>query len=669
MRTIAVGSVLVAHAGVPFLAGGFIGVDVFFVLSGFLITGLLGREVARTGRVSLAGFWARRAKRLLPASATVLAFSALVTYLYLPITQRKDFGGDIVSAALYVVNWRLAARGVDYQAEDIGDSPVQHYWSLAVEEQFYLVWPILMLLVAVLAARRWKQVSFVVLGLVTAASFAYSVAHTQSSAQTAYFVSTTRIWELGIGALLALSATRVARLPGLLRAVGGWVGIGLIAYGVLVFEASTPAFPGTAALVPTLGAALMIASGLVHTPGSPQRLLSLKPMVWIGGLSYSIYLWHWPMLVAAQAKYPDLRLRWTVLLMILSIVPAWICHKVIENPVRFGTAFKPSGRALGMGAALTAMGLVIGLGLNASASIGVVDEASSKDSLGARALLDPANADVVWSDVKKVDAMRPLPIDAPEDRPPFYTDQPECQVGFGDPTPHPCLYGDPTADRTVLIVGDSKIGQWQTVLTDIAEDEGWKLVQLTKSGCAFADHVRGAEIDRDCQQWQASTRKMILDMKPDLVITSQRHKTAFEPGTRTLTEGAMVDGIVEDWRALTSAGIPVVALLDNPSPDAVVYECVAQHPDDLTACAFDKARAIAGSGAAAQRAAARRVDGVSIVDMTDVICPDEERCSAVVGNVLTYRQGSHVTRTYADSMRPQLSAALARATDGAFGSG
>ena len=208
MRTIAVGAVLFGHAGVPFMAGGFVGVDVFFVLSGFLITGLLAREVSRTGRVNLANFWARRMKRLLPASAAVLVFSAMVAYLYLPITQRKDFGGDIISAALYVVNWRLADRGVDYLAEDIGKSPVQHYWSLAVEEQFYVVWPILMLIIGVVAAKRWKQGAFVVLGIATVASFVYSVQQTADSPATAYFVSTTRIWELGLGALLALAATQ-----------------------------------------------------------------------------------------------------------------------------------------------------------------------------------------------------------------------------------------------------------------------------------------------------------------------------------------------------------------------------------------------------------------------------------------------------------------------------
>ncbi|QGG40300.1 acyltransferase family protein [Aeromicrobium yanjiei] len=671
MRTIAVGSVLIAHAGVPFMAGGFVGVDVFFVLSGFLITGLLAREVSRTGRVSLSTFWARRMKRLLPASATVLVFSALVTYFFLPITQRKDFGGDIISAAAYVVNWRLADRGVDYLAEDIGQSPVQHYWSLAVEEQFYVVWPILMLVIGLVAAKRWKRGAFVVLGLATVASFAYSVQQTADSPATAYFVTTTRIWELGIGALLALAANQVDRLPSVLRAIGGWVGIALIAYAVFVFDESTT-WPGANALVPTVGAALMIASGLSPTPGSPQRLLSIKPMVWIGGLSYSIYLWHWPILVAAQAERPDMRLRYLVLLMVLSIVPAYLSNRFIENPVRFGSFFKPNGRAIGMGLALTAVGVGVGLALNASVSLGSnVREASTSGSPGAAALLDPANKDVVWSDIKSVDTMRPLATGAVDDRPPFYDDDSGCQVRGGDPKPKLCEWGDTSSDRTVVIIGDSKMAQWQTALEEIAKDEGWKLIQITKSACPFTD----ASIDRsnkvDCRQWGRTALQDILELKPDLVIASHRMQDALPEGKtddKDATVDAMADGMARYWKTLTDAGIPVVALLDNPAPtNQPVYECVAQNPEDLTACAFDRERGESGSGAPAALRAAKQVPGVKILDMSDTICPDGGRCSAVIGNVLVYRQGTHLTKTFVDSTKKQLADALHTASDGAFG--
>ncbi|QGG40299.1 acyltransferase family protein [Aeromicrobium yanjiei] len=667
MRAIAVVAVLLFHAGLPWAAGGFVGVDVFFVLSGFLITGLLAREISRSGRIRIGTFWARRVKRLLPAGAVVLVFSAVVAYVYLPITQRDEFGGDIVAAALYVVNWRLAERSVDYLAEDVGASPVQHYWSLSVEEQFYVLWPLLMLAVAVLAARRWRGVAFGVLGLVTAASFAWSVVQSHSHPGTAFFVSTTRVWELGVGALLALAATRVAALPAAVRAAGGWVGLALIAYAVLVFDAGTT-WPGANALVPTVGAALMIASGLATTPGSPQRMLSLAPMVWIGGLSYSIYLWHWPVLVAAQAHDPDLAQGWVVALVLASIAPAWLCHRLIENPVRFGAAFRSTGRALGLGAALTAAGVAAGLVLATSSGSTDLTEATLPDSPGA-AILETVQGQVTqWSDLQTADPIRPLPGDAERDMPPP-DEQRSCQTRFGDATARTCVFGDPDGDRTVVITGDSKMQVWLTALDDIAADEGWRLVQLTKSGCAFADHTRGTDIDRDCLAWGRAALRTILDLEPDLVITSQRHGTAYEPGTKRLTQAAMVDGLSTYWGAITARDIPLVTILDNPSPDREVHECVAQHPFALDQCAFDKERGIAVSAAAAQRAAADRVGGVGIVDLTDVICPDAGRCAPVIGNVLAYRQGTHLTRSYVDSMRPQLAAALARATDGALGAG
>jgi peptidoglycan/LPS O-acetylase OafA/YrhL len=672
MRAIAVGVVLAFHAGVPWFAGGFVGVDMFFVLSGFLITGLLVREVTRTGRVGLGRFWARRVRRLLPASATVLVFSAIVTYVWLPITQRTDFGGDIVSAALYIVNWRLADRSVDYLAEDVGASPVQHYWSLSVEEQFYLLWPLLILAVALVFARRWRSGAFLALSAVTLVSFVWSVNQSHASPGTAFFVSTTRIWELGVGALLALSASRVARLPGVLRALGGWLGLAAVAYAVLVFDGSTT-WPGVHAVVPVLGAALMIASGIAATPGSPQRLLSLKPMVWIGGLSYSLYLWHWPMLVAAKARYPHLQLRWTVLLMVASIVPAWLCHRFIEDPVRFGSPFRATSRALGMGAVLTAVGVGVGLLLNASVGIGtVVTEAPKSDSPGARALSDPANAGVVWSDIKAVDRMRPLAIDATKDRPAQYDDRRGCQVRDGVSTPKFCTFGGSSAKHTVLIVGDSKMLQWQPALTTIAGRQGWNVVQAAKSACPLADVDSGGPETDKCRTWGKAVMVKILAMHPDLVIVSNRHGTARPDGAADpseQTEAAMVGGLAKDWKAVTDAGIPLVALLDNPSPpgDRPVYECVAQHLRDLPKCAFDRRRAVAESAAPAERAAARLVPSVGVVDMSSVICPDATRCAPVIGNVLVYRQGSHLTTTYVDSAVPQLSDRLFRATRGLFG--
>ncbi len=664
LRAVAIGTVLAFHAGLPWFAGGFVGVDIFFVLSGFLITGILAREVSRTGRVRLASFWARRARRLLPASALVLAFSTLVAFVWLPVTQRATFGWDIVSAALYVVNWRLADRSVDYLAEDVGASPVQHFWSLAVEEQFYLVWPLLILLAALAWRRRPVLGAAVALSLVTAVSFAYSVHQSIAAPQTAFFVSTTRVWELGVGALLALAAPRLrTALPDIALVLLGWAGLLAVVVATFGYDGATT-WPGVPALLPVLGTAAALASGLRPVRGAPGRLLAWSPLVWVGGLSYSLYLWHWPILVAGQAAIDDFRIRHGVALTLLAVVPAWLSHRYVENPIRFGARWRPSGAALRLGAALTAVGLVLGAALPVSARLGgALQQAGPGQAIGAAALVDD---DTVWSDVDRVPAIAPLPQDAAADLPAIYERDPACQLPVGDDRSDPvvCRWGPRDAARTVLVTGDSKINQWQSALEDVLRDEDVQVVQVTKSGCAFTDAMTTLEDEpwTGCRDWGRQALRIIEDVDPDLVITSQRRRDALPPGGRTDDDAepaAMVDGLASMWSQLEDRGIDVAVLLDNPSPGPVpVYECVAENPRNLSRCAFDKEDAIASSAASVQRAAAERVPGVGVMDLTDVVCPDADRCAAVIGDVLVYRQGSHVTNTYAVSAVPQLRSAL-----------
>lgn len=675
MRALAIGTVLAFHAGLPWFSGGFVGVDVFFVLSGFLITSLLVREIATTGRVRLANFWARRARRLLPASAVVLAFSTFVAWLWLPVTQRSTFGGDILSAALYVVNWRLADRSVDYLAEDVGASPVQHFWSLAVEEQFYVVWPLLMLAVAVLFARRPVRGAFLALSTITLVSFVYSVQQSTASPDTAFFVSSTRVWELGAGALLALGAPYGSRVPAALRAAAGWAGIAAILYATVAFDGATT-WPGTAALVPVLGSVGMILSGIVPTPRSPGRVLGLAPLVWVGGLSYSLYLWHWPMLVAGEALIEDFRIRHGVLLTLLAVVPAWLSHRWVENPVRFGRRFRAPRAALRLGAALTAAGVLLGGAMMAASLVGgTVQEATPSQAQGARALVGSGADAGQWADLREARRLSPLPEDATQDRPPFYDEQPECQVSPESPDPEVCEFGDTGADRTVVIVGDSKMVQWQPTLSAIAEDEGWRLVQISKSACTFTDAM--ITINEGpytaCREWGRAAQQEILAMRPDLVITSGGRSNALSTDDADPTSGsseAMVQGLVRTWSTLEAAGIPVAVLVDNPRPSTTpVYECVAQNPDDVRACSFDRAEGLKQSGAPSQLAAVERMPDVGVIDMNDVICAGGDRCPAVIGNVLVYRQGTHITTTFADSARLQLAAALAGVSEGRFGTG
>ncbi len=263
MRAVAVGLVLLYHAGIPFVSGGFIGVDVFFVISGFLITGLLVREMAGTGTLSVVGFYARRAKRLLPATAVVLTFVAVVSSFVISPLEQAGVGWDVMLSALYVVNWRLAAQSVDYLAGDVAASPVQHFWSLAIEEQFYFVVPVLLLLLTIRQRRRGRSLTrpvLVGLAAVAVPSLIWSIHLTATSAGQAYFSTTTRVWELALGGAVAVLAHRFERWPVGVSAVIGWVGLGAVVWAALAYSSQT-SFPGWAALVPTVGTAAVLACG------------------------------------------------------------------------------------------------------------------------------------------------------------------------------------------------------------------------------------------------------------------------------------------------------------------------------------------------------------------------------------------------------------------------
>src|SRR6201994_2786082 len=367
LRAVAIVAVLLCHAGVPFLAGGYVGVDVFFVISGFLITKLLVGELDRTGTISLRGFYARRAKRLLPLSAILLTTVGILSLIFLSPLRNTEVAGDITASALYVANWHFAAQSVDYFAQGLEPSPVLHLWSLAIEEQFYLVWPGLMLAVTWFWRRRGRSVRpvlWVAIALILAGSLIYSLILTNEKPAFAYFDTFGRAWELGLGAALALLGTNV-RLPRVGALALGWAGIAAIVYASFAFTAET-SFPGTAALIPTLGAAALILSGtaLAETVGGVTGfkagagwILSLPPIRYVGRISYSWYLWHWPFLVFAAAIWgPRLSVAAGLLAVAASWVPTQATHLLMEAPVRRAPALRRlPNRAIALGLACMAV--------------------------------------------------------------------------------------------------------------------------------------------------------------------------------------------------------------------------------------------------------------------------------------------------------------------------
>jgi peptidoglycan/LPS O-acetylase OafA/YrhL len=592
--------------------GGFAGVDIFFVISGFLITTLLVNEVHQSGTISLTKFYARRAKRILPAAGVVLLFTVALVHFFIPRTRWMEIGGDIIASALYVVNWRLADRSVDYLAEDSVPSPVQHFWSLAVEEQYYLVWPILILL-AILLARairiRPTVALLLALAVLVTPSFAWSLIQTANSPDRAFFESTTRMWELGLGAGVALASGLLSRLPRSIAIALGWIGLAMIGAAVTMLTTKTP-WPGYAAVLPVMGTAAVIMAGFSAGKGGPVSVLGTPPFRWVGGLSYSLYLWHWPLLVIATEVRGELSQLEGLAIVGVSAILAWITFRTIENPLRFSRAISSSPRlALSLGANFTLVGVVGGLIiLSTTVSPGTASQPSQVASaLGAAVLGDTPRDNPLGAPVDDVGWMTPIATQATADIPRAHADG--CQQVFERTEVVTCDYGDPQGPVTVAVVGDSKINQWTPAIEDLAAGNNWNMVTYLKSSCSFtlAMIASDGEPFTQCREWTDAVLERLLADPPDYVVTSQAQSTALGTDGKPDTQ-SMVDGLRAVWSKLTGAGSTVVVIADNPHPDKNVYECVEENPRSLSTCAF--ARDDASSAADVQREAVRDLPGV-----------------------------------------------------------
>jgi peptidoglycan/LPS O-acetylase OafA/YrhL len=341
LRALAVGAVVLHHGWPAVAPAGYMGVDVFFVVSGFLITGLLIRESERTGRISLRSFYVRRARRILPAAMVVLGFVSIMTLLVVPQAHWASYFRQILASALYVENWQLAADSQNPLRDELVSTPVQHYWSLSVEEQFYLIWPLLLILALWYARRSGRssaRTTFVVLGVVTAASFAHCLALTIQDHNLAYFSTLARTWEFGVGGMLAIVAGAVPVGRDRLRSVAGWTGLLLIAVPIVTFR-EPEVFPGVVSLLPVTGALLFIWAGMPQGAWSPARVSALRPVQWMGDISYSLYLWHWPIFMFVPFITGVPSPGWLmVLLVVASFAVAAGSKRWIEDPIRFGPA-------------------------------------------------------------------------------------------------------------------------------------------------------------------------------------------------------------------------------------------------------------------------------------------------------------------------------------------
>jgi peptidoglycan/LPS O-acetylase OafA/YrhL len=676
LRAVAVLLVLAYHARVPGLRGGYIGVDVFYVVSGFLITGLIVRELQATGRIDLPAFYARRARRLLPAALVVIAATVLVSAIVLPPLRMVDVGGDAAAAALYVSNIRFAAQATDYLQAELDPSPLLHFWSLGVEEQFYLFWPALLLLVA---GRRASLARIALtIGVVAVLSFALSIVWTSTEAPLAFFLLPARAWELAVGAGLALAAGWLARIPPSIAGGSVVLGLGLIGLGAVLFDLATP-FPGTAALLPVVGAALVIVGGLPQPLGPVSRLVATAPMRWIGGISYSLYLWHWPVLVlpAAAVGAP---LPWPVRLALvgLTFVLAEGSRRWIEDPIRHGrsASLRPARSLAAAGAmSLVVAGVALGAGRvaappQAAAAPGpiVVDlptpvatrsptaGATDNPSEAPTPAVEPSRGPTPPGPVP--DDLVPSLAEVRDDIPGIYADA--CHAEQRATEPPPCVYGNPDSSTTVMLLGDSHGAHWFPTFERLANERDWRFVSLTKSACPVADlPVYNSNFKREyteCATWRQAVLARIADERPALVVISESR------GGLLLVDGGRVAstkrpevwaaGLARAIRAIDDVADHVLVIGDTPNPAGDPPVCLSDHLDDALACATPGATALAPDWIATEREVAATT-GATFIDPSAWLCPTEP-CPAVIGRVLVYRDGHHMTTPFARALAPYL---------------
>ena len=637
LRAIAVTGVVVYHLYPGVLRGGFAGVDVLFVISGFLINSHLLRGWAADGRIRFASFYARRARRLLPAALLVLVVIGVLTVLILPERNWPQVVQEIGASTFYVENWFLAAHSVDYLAQntDIA-SPATHYWSLSVEEQFYLVWPLILLVGGWIASRlapwRRRTVLLTVLGVVCAGSLAASVILTASDPGPAYFATQARAWEFAIGGVVAVVLVRSERLQRA-RAVVSWAGLAAIATTFVLYTGAVP-FPSWTALLPVAGTAAVISAGSPDVAWAPTRLFALRPVQYLGDISYSLYLWHWPLIVFGLAVLGRLGFAGHAVVVVLALLLAAGTKRFVEDPLRRvgGRLARPRVALLATAAAMSVV-LVASLTVAGTTTARIdadrakaVAALDTSECLGAESLTTSGCESIAWKG-----GLIPGTAAAPTDD----VNSIDCWSRNGDDRLKVCSEGPSTgAALRVALIGDSHSNQYLAALRALARDNRWQFDVYGKTSCIWSTVgiEQTTEWMRSCDSWRAKLAAHLASVAPyDVIITSYSATTHTVASPGKTVQQSVVDGFVDVWAPVAARGTKIVAIRDNPRPNPAYLSCIDAHPGDPgDACAVDEERAFHYFDG--QPEAVRKVPNAVLLDLTPYFWLSDE-CDPVIGNV------------------------------------
>lgn len=639
LRALAVLMVVVYHVWIGRISGG---VDIFLLISAFLLTGQFARKLEAGRPLALAKYWVHLFKRLLPLIAVTLLAVLGASHLFLPQLRWDSIFGQTWASLFYYQNWFLAAESVDYYAAQHSvASPLQHFWSLSIQGQIFILWPLIFAVaawVAKLTRLRIRRVLLALFGTVFLTSLAYSIVTTANNQAFAYFDTRARLWEFALGSLLALALPHLKIARGL-RIALGWLGVvAMLSCGIVLQVGQQ--FPGYMALWPTLAAAAIIVAGFTDSRIGADRFLSWKPLVKLGDSSYALYLFHWPALIVylVVSGKDKAGLVPGLVIIVGSVVAAAVATKYIDTPLRRNKWLERKRRRAV--AVIIACMVIVAVPLSGWQAQVRADNAAA---LANSARNNPGAAAMAAGYVNKTDPdaqLLPTAAAMPDDWPVF--EGGKCRTN-GKELLNICNNGITDGAKSIVVLGSSHAHVLNTPLLDMAARNHWNLSSITKGYCPLGEDV-ATGISESCADFNKATMAEVLAMKPDVVVTTSTRTNVLWEEPELLD-----DSWISAVETLSNAGIAVVAVRDTPRIPQNVPECLAENPTDFIGCGAKRIDLFSDTSPTDD--VDHALPGVSFLDFTDYFC-DDTYCPAVVGNVIVYKDDNHPTRTFMESLEP-----------------